>query len=73
MRKFVEYGVLAAAVLTLVYLIITFFVQGYLNISTVFICIGAGIVTGIVVVILLHIFAPGEPILEGEEDKYIND
>lgn len=71
MKRFIEFGVLAAALLTLAYLIITFFVQGYLNLSTIFICIGAGVVTGIIVVILLNIFAPGKPILEGEEDKYI--
>lgn len=73
MRRYVEYGLLSAAVLTLVYLIVTFFIQGYLSVSAIFLCIGAGLVTGGVITILFIYFAPGEHIPEGEEDRYIKN
>lgn len=72
MKRYIEYGVLAAAILTLIYLLITYFIQGYVNIQTILLCLGAGIVTGAVVTFLLIQFAPGFYIPEGEEDSYIN-
>lgn len=72
MRRYVEYGVLAAAILTLIYLAIAFFVQGYINIQTILLCIAGGIVTGAVVTFLFIHFSPGLYIPEGEEDSYIN-
>lgn len=73
MRRYVEYGLLSAAILTLVYLVVTFFVQGYLNVSAIFLCIAAGIVSGVVIAVLFIYFAPGEHIPEGEEDRYIKN
>ncbi len=72
MKKYIEYGVLSAAILTLVYLVISYFVQGYLNLQTIFLCIGGGIVTGVVITILFIQFSPGLYIPEGEEDSYID-
>lgn len=72
MKRYIEYGALAASILTLVYLVITYFVQGYINLQAILLCILGGLVTGAVVTFLFVQFAPGFYIPEGEEDSYID-
>ncbi len=71
-KRYFEYGALSAAILTLIYVVMTFFIQGYIGITSIFLCVAAGIITGVVIAMLLIYFAPGEAIPEGEEDSYIN-
>ncbi len=73
MRRYIEYGALSAAVLTLVYLIVTYLFQGYFSVSVIFLCIAGGVVSGVVVAMLFAYFAPGLHIPEGDEDSYINN
>ncbi len=71
MRRYIEYGAFAAALLTLIYLVAAFFNGLTINLIAIFMCLGGGLVAGIIVSILLIYFSPGEHILEGEEDNYI--
>lgn len=71
MKRYFEYGALAAALLTLIYLIAAFFNGLTINISAILLCIGGGIIAGVIVSLLLIYFSPGEHIVEGEEDNYI--
>lgn len=71
MRRYFEYGVLAASILTLVYLIIAFLNNVVFDLQTVGLCVLCGIATGFFISLALYFLSPGEAILEGEEDKYI--
>lgn len=71
MKRYLELGALTAALLTLIYLAIAFFIGVSIDIGTIGLSLFGGIFTGAVVVFLLFIVAPGKAILEGEEDNYI--
>lgn len=71
MRRYFEYGAFAAALLTLAYLIAAIINGLTINIMSVFMCIGGGLIAGVLVSILLLYSSPGEHIQEGEEDIYI--
>ena len=72
MKRYIEYGALGAALLTLLYIGLAFYLQRYMNITTIFLCIGGGLISGVAVALLTAYFAPGVYIPEGEEDSYIN-
>jgi len=72
-KRFFEYGVLGAALLTLIYIGLAFYFQRYMNLSTIFLCIGGGLISGVAITLLTAYFAPGVHIPEGEEDRYINN
>lgn len=72
MRRYIEYGITTAAILTFIYIIAAYFTGVTINIKSIFMCIGGGIITGAVVSFLLLLFSPGVAILEGEEDNYIS-
>ena len=72
MKRYFEYGALSASVLTIVYITVSFFYQGYLDLSSILLSILGAVVSGLIVGALFVLFAPGEHIPEGEEDNYIN-
>lgn len=72
MRRCFEYGALSAAILTFVYLLIAFLSDVVLNFQVIGICLAGGVLTGLFISIAFYVFSPGEAILEGEEDNYIN-
>ena len=72
MRRYFEYGALSAAVLSVIYITVSFFSQGYLDLSSILLSILGAVVSGLILGGLFVLFAPGEHIPEGEEDNYIN-
>lgn len=72
MKRYFEYGALSAAVLTFIYLLIAFFSDVTINLQAVGICIAGGLLTGLFISLALYHLSPGEAIMEGEEDNYIN-
>ncbi len=73
MKRYIEYGILAAAIFTLVYLAVSFFTGVNISIIAILLCIGGGALSGALVAGLLIFFSPGEVIPEGEEDNYIKN
>lgn len=71
MKRFVEFGVFGAAILTLIYLVLAFVTGVSITIVTVLLAVLGGVVSGLIITFLSSHFAPGEVIPEGEEDKYI--
>lgn len=71
MKKYIEYGVFGAAILTLIYLVLAFVTGVSITVTTVLLAVLGGLISGLIITLLSSHFAPGEVIPEGEEDKYI--
>lgn len=71
MKRYWEYGLFIAALLTLICLVVAFFSGLTINLTVIFISIAGGFIAGLIVAVLMIYCSPGEHIPEGEEDNYI--